>query len=207
MYSPQACVQQPGGLNLAGYLMNCCFVLRWTRYASMRTFRPCIRNTELSLSRFRRELKTLYFPKAYPQRRHLGASGGLRPPKDCKIKILHKTEIWPTAVDRSTVNRWRTVVSATWKYDDTRLNMSHEGAARVWHVQPRVVIFPCRTNYRVSYVLSSDQLQVSWIICKLKSFSPLYLHDLNTQDRWVIFGVSKTLCDFGHKQFFYRRIN
>ena len=77
-----------------------------------------------------------------------------------------------------TVNRWRTVVSATWKYDDPRLNMSHEGAARVWHVQQRVVIFPFRTNYRVSYVLSSDQLQESWIICKLKSFSPLYLHDL-----------------------------
>ena len=69
-----------------------------------------------------------------------------------------------------TVNRWRTVVSATWKYDDPRLNMSHEGAARVWHVQPRVVIFPCHTNYRLSYVLSSDQLQESWIICKLKSF-------------------------------------
>ena len=67
-----------------------------------------------------------------------------------------------------TVNRWRTVVSATWKYDDPRLNMSHEGAARVWHVQPRVVIFPFRTNYRVSYVLSSVQLQESWIICKLK---------------------------------------
>ena len=29
------------------------------------------------------------------------------------------------------------------------------------HVQPRVVIFPCRTHYRVSYVLSSDQLQES----------------------------------------------
>ena len=51
-----------------------------------------------------------------------------------------------------TFNRWRTVVSATWKYDDPRLNMSHEGAARVWHVQPRVVIFPFRTNYRVSFV-------------------------------------------------------
>ena len=75
-------------------------------------------------------------------------------------------------VQPTTVNRWRTVVSATWKYDDPRLNMSHEGAARVRHVQP------CRTNYRVSYVLSSDQLQESWIICKLKSFSPLYLHDL-----------------------------
>jgi len=77
-----------------------------------------------------------------------------------------------------TINRWRTVVSATWKYDDPRLNMSHEGAARVWHVQLRVVIFPFRTNYRVSYVLSSDQLLESWIICKLKSFSPLYLQDL-----------------------------
>ena len=42
---------------------------------------------------------------------------------------------------RLSVNRWRTVVSATWKYDDPRLNMSHEGAARVRHVQPRVVIF------------------------------------------------------------------
>ena len=27
-----------------------------------------------------------------------------------------------------TFNRWRAVVSATWKYDDPRLNMSHEGA-------------------------------------------------------------------------------
>ena len=69
--------------------------------------------------------------------------------------------------DHVTFNRWRTVVSATWKYDYPRLNMSHEGAARVWHVQPRVVIFPCRTNYRVSYVLSSVQLQESWIICSL----------------------------------------
>jgi len=116
--------------------------------------------------------------------------------------------------------------------------MSHSGCALVWHVQPRVVIFPCRThyrpssvkwrpevehvtrwrspsvtcstegnihvfpcrtNFRVSYVLSSDQLQESWIICKLKSFSPMYLHDLNIQDTRVIFGVFKTLCDFGHK--------
>ena len=35
--------------------------------------------------------------------------------------------------------------------------MSHEGAARVWHLQPRVVLFPCLTNERVSYVLSYDQ--------------------------------------------------
>ena len=52
--------------------------------------------------------------------------------------------------------------------------MSHEGAARVWHVQPRVVIFPFRTNYRVSYVLSSDQQQQECempqheIVCHLK---------------------------------------
>ena len=99
-------------------------------------------------------------------------------------------------------NRWWTVVSGTRKYDDPRLNMSHEGEARVWHVQPSVVLFPCPTNDCASYVLSSDQLQESWIICKLKSFSPLYLHDLNTQARRVIFGVSKTLCDFGHKNSF-----
>jgi len=30
--------------------------------------------------------------------------------------------------------------------------MSHSGCALVWHVQPRVVIFPCRTNYRPSSV-------------------------------------------------------
>ena len=30
----------------------------------------------------------------------------------------------------------------------------------------------------------------------------MYLHDLNAQDRQVIFGVSKTLCDFGHKNSF-----
>ena len=64
-------------------------------------------------------------------------------------------------------NRWRTVVSATWKYDDPRLNMSHEGAARMLHVQPRVVIFHvalttvchmfCRlTNYK------NLELYVSW---------------------------------------------
>ena len=58
------------------------------------------------------------------------------------------------------------------------------------------------TNDCPSYVLSSDQLQDSWIIRKLKSFSPLYLHDLNTQARRVIFGVSKTLCDFVNKNFF-----
>ena len=28
----------------------------------------------------------------------------------------------------------------------------------------------------------------------------MYLHDLNTQDRRVIFDVSKTLCDFGNEK-------
>jgi len=44
-----------------------------------------------------------------------------------------------------------------------RLKLSHEGAARVWHFQPRVVLFPCPTNDSVSYVLSYGQLQKSWI--------------------------------------------
>ena len=33
-----------------------------------------------------------------------------------------------------------------------RLNMSHSGCALVWHVQPRVVIFPCPTHYCPSSV-------------------------------------------------------
>ena len=61
------------------------------------------------------------------------------------------------ANNNSTLNRWRTVVRGTWKDDDSRLNMSHEGAARVWHLQLREVLFPCPTNYCVSHVLSYDQ--------------------------------------------------
>ena len=56
--------------------------------------------------------------------------------------------VWPAewfVVLSVTFNRWRMVVSGTWKYDDPRLNMSHEGAARVWHLQPREVLFPCLT--------------------------------------------------------------
>ena len=52
----------------------------------------------------------------------------------------------------TTFNIWRTVMSGTWKYDDPRLKMSHEGAG----------------NDCLSYVLSYDQLQESWIISKLK---------------------------------------
>jgi len=70
---------------------------------------------------------------------------------------------WSTVV-RATFNRWRTVVSGTWKYDDPRLKMSHKGTARVWHFQPRVVLFPCPMNDCVSYVLSYGQLGKCWII-------------------------------------------
>ena len=73
---------------------------------------------------------------------------------------------------QETFNRWRRVVSGTWKYDDPRLNMSHEGAARVWQVQPKVVLFPCSTNDCVSYVLSSDQLNNFF---RLFAYRTLYL--------------------------------
>jgi len=46
--------------------------------------------------------------------------------------------------------------------------VGHGNAARVWHFQPRVVLFPCPTNDRVSYVLSYGQLQKSWIISGLQ---------------------------------------
>jgi len=114
------------------------------------------------------------------------------------VTWLSIIEWWTIHGHDLVINRWRRVVSGAWKYDDPRLNMSHEGAARVWHVQPRVVLFPCPTNDCVSYVLSSDQLN--------KLFSPLCLqnsvsvgYDLNTQARGLIIGVSKTLCDFGHE--------
>ena len=65
---------------------------------------------------------------------------------------------WCHPVYIGTFNKWRTVVSWTWKYDDPRLKMSHERAALVWHFQPWVVIismsherpcvmFCCMANY------------------------------------------------------------
>jgi len=38
-----------------------------------------------------------------------------------------------------------------------KLKMSHEGTARVWHFQPRVIVFECHTNDHASSVLSYDQ--------------------------------------------------
>ena len=69
-------------------------------------------------------------------------------------RIVH---LQPTDHSHVSFNRWRTVVSGTWKYDDPRLKISHSGCALAWHFQPRVVIFPCPTNDCVSYVLSYDQ--------------------------------------------------
>ena len=56
-----------------------------------------------------------------------------------------------------TVYRWCTVVSVTFRYVEPRLKMSHEGAARVGHFQPRVIIFECHTNDHASCVLLFDQ--------------------------------------------------
>ena len=89
-----------------------------------------------------------------------------------------------------TFNRWWTVVSGTWKYDDPRLNMSHEGTARVWHVQPRVILFPCPTNDCVSYVLSSEQLNKLFLPLCLQNSIPVG-YDLNTQARGL-----RGLCSF-----------
>jgi len=65
--------------------------------------------------------------------------------------------------------------------------MSHEGAlTTVRHMFCRL------TNYKnLELYVSRNHFR----LC-------MYLHDLNTQDRRVIFGVSKTLCDFGHKNSF-----
>jgi len=49
-----------------------------------------------------------------------------------------------------------------------KLKISHESAARMWHFQPRVVLFPCFTNDCVSHVLSYGQLQESWVISGLQ---------------------------------------
>ena len=48
------------------------------------------------------------------------------------------------------------------------LKMLHESAAREWHFQPKVILFPCPTTNCVSYVLSYGQLQESWIITGLQ---------------------------------------
>jgi len=40
--------------------------------------------------------------------------------------------------------------------------MSYEGAARVQHFQPRVVVFQCCTNNRVSSVLSYDHQPLAY---------------------------------------------
>jgi len=84
------------------------------------------------------------------------------------IRLASHTDCSPLLHGQHTFNRWRMVVSGTWKNDNPRLKLSHEGAARVWHFQPRVVIYPRLTNDCVSYVLSYGQIQESWIISGLQ---------------------------------------
>jgi len=42
--------------------------------------------------------------------------------------------------------------SCSWSYDKTYDTQLFVGCARVWHFQPRVVIFPCPSHYRASSV-------------------------------------------------------
>ena len=82
--------------------------------------------------------------------------------------LLYKPVVFLSFVG-PTFNRWHTVVvSGTWKYDEPEVENVTLGAARVWHFQLRVVLFPCPTNDCVSYVLSYGQLQESWIISGLQ---------------------------------------
>ena len=56
-----------------------------------------------------------------------------------------------------TFNRWRTVVSATWKYDDPRLNMFNRGSSYFHVARTTVCHMFCRlTDYK------NLELYVSW---------------------------------------------
>ena len=68
----------------------------------------------------------------------------------CSSKCMNV--IWTVLLSWSSASlyRWCTVVSGRWNMMNPRLKMSHEGSARVWHVQPSVIIFYCRlTNYEL----------------------------------------------------------
>jgi len=60
------------------------------------------------------------------------------------------------------------VVSVTWKYNEPKVGNVTRGRSPSVTFQLRVVIFPCPSNHCVSYVLSYDQLQESWIISCLQ---------------------------------------
>jgi len=79
----------------------------------------------------------------------------------------------------SSFNRLRTVVSAT---EGRHISMSHE--------LPCVICFVVWPTTRIL-----NYMYVEIIFASVSAW-------FNTQDRRVIFGMSKTLCDFGHKNFF-----
>ena len=91
-----------------------------------------------------------------------------------KINIL-ELNVWRTT-KTTTLYKWCTVASGTFKYVAPRLTCHHEGAARVMTFQPRDNIFECSTSKRASSVLSYDQLRAStksrWIIYLHLCFTP-----------------------------------
>ena len=70
--------------------------------------------------------------------------------------------------------------------------MSHEGAARVWHVHPRVVIFPCRTNYRVSYV-KCWYIRMKYISILVLQYNNYTLFSISSRWKWLCVKAQKSL--------------
>jgi len=77
-------------------------------------------------------------------------------------------------INSQTIYRWCTVVSGHWNTMNPRSKMSHEGTARVWHFQPRVIILQCRTNDHASRF-------VVWPTTNLK----LYIVFWNGGETWL----------------------
>jgi len=97
------------------------------------------------------------------------------------LLLFHVTKIYLSRhtvcqISHTTVYKWCTVASGTFKYVVPRLTCHHEGTARVMTCQPRDNIFECSTSKRASSVLSYDQLRAStksrWIIYLRLCFTP-----------------------------------
>ena len=76
------------------------------------------------------------------------------------MQIWYSVVVFSIFFVTASLYRWCTVVSGHWNMMNPRLKLSYEGAARVRHFQPRIIIFQCRTNDRASYVLSYDRLSL-----------------------------------------------
>jgi len=76
--------------------------------------------------------------------------------KQIPLSLCSKCIVWYCYVFL-TIYRWCTVVSGHWNMMNPRLKMSHSGCTLVRHFQPRIIIFQCHRNDRVSYVLSYGQ--------------------------------------------------